>query len=257
MNRRSLAGSVAARWRSRLGPVEVGLDAIYAWDRTPALVFDADIATVLGATAGAAFDQAALAAAFLDPDVQAAVTRLQAAGKQPLDLVTATWHRRATLGTEVVVELADAWMLRADLAFTLAKVLLDADFHAFRSPLSQLAVSLEYAPDDALVVVLLVSGDWVHRPPPGRDLFLIAEREVAVGGGVSWSFGDGQPWHLTLGGRHGIVLGDSVVCGRLAYRFAGGLETGLGAVWLDGPPLTPAGLFRDNDQVLADVRYAF
>ena len=252
-----LAGSVAARWRMRLGPVDVAIDAIEAWDRMPALVFDDDAATVLGAVGAAGFDQGALATAFLDPQVQAAMGRLEATGKEPTDLVTASWHRRTTLGLEVVAELGEGWMLRADFAFTLAKVLLDEDFVAFRSPLSQVAMTLEYAPDDALVIVLLVTGDWIHRAPPGRGVFLMAEKELGVGGGLAWSFGDGQLWRLTLGGRHGVVLGDSVATGRLGYRFDGGLDAGFGALWLAGPPTSPAGLFRDNDQVVFDVQYPF
>ena len=55
----------------------------------------------------------------------------------------------------------------------------------------------------------------------------------------------------------GVSLGDWALAPRAAYEFAPGWQAGLGLALAGGPPASPAGLFRTDNQALLDVRKAF
>lgn len=258
-----LAGSVAGRWQARVAGWDVGLDAIWNWDRLPRLQFDPDIAFLLGKVAEVGFDRQKQIAMALDDEVIAAQDRVTAAGKGPLDLVRADWQRRLTVGVEATGEVADGLTLRSDLAYaprigTMAgRVLFDTQFRPVVTGLLQAGAGLEYQRDDWLVALAECNYTYAMDVPVTTQLFLSARHQVIAVGGLVLRLGEGQPWTLQVGGMYGVTLRDWAVAPHAAYEFAPGWQAGLGAAVAGGSKASPGGLFRTDDQVLLDVRKAF
>jgi hypothetical protein len=258
-----LAGSLSTRFQRRLGEVELAAVAMYNWDRLPKLTFDPDLQLVLGTLADAGFDQAQQVAAFADPAVQAASQRLAAAGKGFGDLVQAEWQRRLLLGLEASGELAEGLAWRFDAAYSpklgnaTGNVLFDRQFRPVVSSLVQAGLGLEWQYGDWLVALAEANWQWAVDVPASTQLFLTARHQVVVAGAVVLRLGDGQPWTLQAGGMRGVTLGDWALAPRLAYEWTSGWQAGLGAAFAGGPPTSPAGLVRTDNQLLFDVRKPF
>lgn len=251
-----LDGSLAGRWKHQIGNWDLNFDVIYNWDRLPKLTFDKDIATVLGKQAEAGFDQDKQLALLGDPDYLAAAGRLNGSNKSMTDLVQAKWQRRLTLGLEWSGELKEGWMLRADAAFSPKKVLLDASFQPVVSALTQVGMGIEYSREDWLVALVECSYQFAHDVPRGQTLFMMARHHVTAVGGLVLRLGEGQPWTVQLGGMVGVSLGDYAAAPKVSYQIDDSWRIGLGAIVAGGPPLSAGGLFKTDDQVLADVRLA-
>ena len=252
-----LDGSIAGRWKHKIGNWDVNFDAIWNWDRLPKLTFDKDIATVLGKTAEAGFDQQKQLALLGDSEFIAANGRLNGSGKTMTDLVKAEWQRRVTLGMEWSGELHEGWMLRGDAAYTPKKVLLDAQFQPVVSALTQVGMGLEYSREDWLVALVECTYQFASDVKEGQALFMMARHHVTAVGGLVLRLGEGQPWTVQLGGMYGVNLGDYAAAPKLSYQIDENWRVGLGAIVSGGPPLSPGGLFKTDDQVLFDVRKAF
>lgn len=258
-----LDGSLAARSKQRLGAWDVGVDAIFNWDRLPRLTFDPDVALVLGSFADAGFDQDKQIQAFANPEVQAASDRLAKAGKGPADLVHAEWQRRLTLGVEASGEVAEGWTLRSDVAVApkirsgLGRVLFDTQFRPVVTGLLTAGAGVEYQHEDWLVALVECTYQWAMDVPVGTRLFLSDRHQVSAVGGLVLRLGEGQPWTVQLGGMYGVTLHDYALAPHVTYEFAPGWKAGVGAAVAGGPIASPGGLFRTDDQVLLDVRKAF
>jgi hypothetical protein len=257
------AASVAARWKQTFGPADFAADVIFAWERMPLLVFDPDVALLLGTTLSAGFDTKKQLEALGDPKVQAALARVQGTGKGPLDLVHATWQRRLVFGLEATVQVADGWTAKADVAHSpqlgseIGRTVYTRSFQPIRTSLSQAGVGIEHQRGDWLVVLAEVGYTFVHDAPAGERLFLQAEHLVTAGGGLVLRLGDNQQWELQAGALYGVTLGDHIVAPRVAWAFADAWRLGLGALFAGGPAESPGGLFDRDDQVLIDLRRAF
>lgn len=258
-----LDGALATRWKQRLGNWDMGLAAIFNWDRLPKLTFDPDIAFLLGKFADAGFDRDKQIQAAVDPEVTAAQERVTAAHKGPADLVRADWQRRLTLGVEASGEVADGWTLRTDVAIAprvgnaLGRVLFDTQFRPVVTGLLTAGGGVEYQREDWLVALVECTYQWAIDVPRGTELFLSARHQVTAVGALVLRLGEGQPWTVQLGGMYGVTLGDYALAPHLRYEFAPGWKAGLGAALAGGPNASPGGLFRTDDQVVVDLRKAF
>lgn len=258
-----LAGSLGARWLTHLNAWDVGVQAIFNWDRVPILHFDPNIATLLGKLASVGFDQSKQIAMLGDPEYQAAQAAVQASGKGPLDLATADWQRRLTLGGQWSVEVAEDWTLRGDVAWApkvgnaLGRVVFTDKFEPLVTSMLLTGLGVEWLHGENLAVVLEATYQWAMDVPAGQPLFLMARHQVVVAGGAQWKFGEGEAWSLQAGGMYGISLGDWAALPRIAWIFADNWKLGLGAAFTGGPLLSPGGLYRTDDQILIDLRRAF
>ncbi len=250
-----LDGSLAARWSMRLDGWDLAAVALWTWDRLPALHLDRELLTVLGAVAGAGFDATQLGQALSDPQVAAALSASQ--GKQLTDLVRATWHRRGVVGLELQGEPVAGWLVRADVAWSHQKVLMDAQFKPLRSALWQAGAGIEHGLGDWLTALAEVTWTWAYQVPRGTALLLTARHQVQVAAGLQARWGEAQTWSAQLGGFYGVSLGDWAVAPRLTWEFLPDWRTAVGAVIADGPRTSPGGLFGSDDQVLVELRRVF
>lgn len=258
-----LAGSLGARWLVNAGDWELGVQAIYNWDRLPLLHFDPNIATLLGKLADVGFDTQKQIAMLGDPAYQSAQAAVQGSGKGPLDLATADWQRRLTLGGQWSVEVAEGWIVRGDVAYApkagsaLGRVVFTDTFAPLVTSMLLAGAGVEWTHGDSLGVVVEATYQWAIDVPAGQPLFLMARHQVVVAGGAQWHFGEGEAWTLQAGGMWGVTLGDWAALPRVSWKFADGWQTGVSAAVTGGPLLSPGGLYRTDDQVLVDVRKVF
>jgi len=258
-----LAGSMGARWLVNTGNWELGVAAIFNWDRMPILHFDPNVATMLGKMAAVGFDTAKQVALLGDPEYQAAQAAVTASGKGPLDLVSADWQRRLTLGGQWSVEVAEGWIVRGDLAYApkvgsaLGRVVFTDKFEPLVTSMLLTGAGVEWTHGDTLAAVVEATWNFAMDVPQAQPLFLMARHQVVVTGGGQWKFGENQAWALQMGGMYGISLGDWAALPRLSWKFADGWQAGLSAAFTGGPLLSPGGLYKTDDQVLVDIRLVF
>ena len=258
-----LAGSMGARWLVNTGNWELGVAAIFNWDRMPILHFDPNVATMLGKMAAVGFDTAKQVALLGDPEYQAAQAAVTASGKGPLDLVSADWQRRLTLGGQWSVEVAEGWIVRGDLAYApkvgsaLGRVVFTDKFEPLVTSMLLTGAGVEWTHGDTLAAVVEATWNFAMDVPQAQPLFLMARHQVVVTGGGQWKFGENQAWALQMGGMYGISLGDWAALPRLSWKFADGWQAGLSAAFTGGPLLSPGGLYKPDDQVLVDIRLVF
>ena len=250
-----LDGSVGATWKVNAGPAELGLSALYNYDRVPALKLNRDLLLLFSTVADAGFDVAKLAVAFSDPAVQEAAERSK--GKALTDLAQAQWQRRLVLGGQAELQLGEALTVRADLAWSHRRVLMDTQFEPLRSQLLQVGVGAEWQDGDWLVAIAEATWDGALDVPDDTKLFLSAKHMVRVAAGVVARLGETQDWTLQLAGFYGVSLGDWAASPRLSWAFADGWKTSAGVILVDGPVQSPGGLQRTDDQVLLELRREF
>lgn len=250
-----LDGSLALRWSSHLGAADVALVTMLTWDRMPELNLNPDLLLLLGKTWAAGFDTAKLAAAFADPAVQAAAARAKGLGLT--DLATARWHRRGVVGGELQWEVRDGWVVRADLAWSHQKVLMDINFRPILSPLIQTGIGAEHSVGDWLTVLAEATWAFAYAAPTDRPLLLAARHQLQVGGGGLLRWGEAQEFALQLGGFYGISLSDWAFAPRATWAFSPGWRVGVGGLWMGGPINSPGGMLAHDDQVLVELRRAW
>lgn len=249
-----LDGSVGGRWSVRTHGADLALVALLNWDRMPELHLDPDLVLLLSKSAGAGFDPAKLAALFADPAVAQAAQRAQ--GKQFTDIATAKWHRRAVVGGELQVELAEGWLLRGEVAYSHRRVFMDRQFTPVLSGLVQAGAGLEVTRGDWPTLLVEATWQWAHDIASDRQLLLAAPMQVQVGGGMVMRMGDGEAWLLQLGGFYGVTLRDWVLVPKVRYDLAERWQVALGAVLADGPVNSLGGFFGHDSQVLVEIRRA-
>lgn len=258
-----LAGSVGARWLAHVGDWDLGVQAILNWDRVPLLHLDPNIATLLGKFTAAGFDQQAQIAMLGDPEYQSAQAAVQASGKGPLDLASADWQRRLTVGGQWSVEVAEGWIVRGDVAYApkvgsaLGRVVFTDTFQPLVTSMFMAGAGVEWTHGDWLALVVEATYQSAADVPAGQPLFLMARHQVVAAGGAQVKWGEGQAWSAQLGGMYGVSLGDWAALPRVSWAFAEGWQTALAGAFTGGPLLSPGGMYRTDDQVLAEIRLAF
>jgi hypothetical protein len=258
--------SAGLRATTTLAGTDLGAGVFYGWDRTPWVVIDEDLRSIL--TLIAEDEQI-----FEDYDFFGFVQRNQEviekaeAGETIFD---SKYLRRATIlvdGARYIGPIG----VRADLAFSPRRVFYTTDFEPVRraSTFSALGLSYERLLDGERPLALTLEGFWLH--PFGVDSVvhkaLIPEEQggeeddellifeggyYGVAGAVNWHL----PWwklELSAGGLATISAGDFVGQFALERPWGRGIRTTLGASLFFGPDpsqqLSAGGLWAHNDRV--------
>jgi hypothetical protein len=237
------AVTLGGRATLALDDLELSLTAIHGWDVLPRVVLDRDLVTLLGAFAGSPGGPGL----FDDPEVVAALVRVQDAVEQGRTLLSGEYRRRTLLGLDAAWAL-DPVVLKLDVAGTLSRTLYTRELEPLALPWINAVVGLEYARGEDLQV--LVEGFAVTVPGvPANERLLYLEgdlpppsaqndgqRTVVLPGAAAavraaWLEGD---LRAELLAAVTFTRRDLVLMPRLSWRYARDRLLGVGALIVEG-----------------------
>jgi len=237
-------GSAAARVGTSGAGFDLHAQVCWAWDRTPTLRVDPELTALL--VAAREDDLATLLRLY--PRV---APRLADGGR----VVEARHERTLSAGVDAAWAV-DAYVLKAEVAFTPARTLYDAALQPVRTPTVAWALGADWLDDEALSVTLELSG----LAPTQEATYLLFGRRWAQAAGVAqWRPAQLEGVELTLAAQHALTarawaLAPTVAWSppraqvdALRHTFAAGL------LILDGEAGTLMGAFGHNDA--AHLRY--
>ena len=237
-------GSVAARLGTSGAGVDLHAQAVWAWDRTPSLRVDPELAALLRA----ARENDLPTLLRLYPE---AAPRL-AAGARPVE---ARHDRTLQVGIDAAVA-HEAFVYKAEVAVTPGRTLYDTALQPVRAPALSWAVGADWLEDEALSATIEVSG---LTPLRDGDYLLIGRHTAQLAGVTQWSPPGVEGVALTLALQLGLTDRAWAASPAVAWSPARAEPDALrhtlsaGLLWLGGAPTTVLGAFDANDS--AQLRY--
>lgn len=160
--------------------------------------------------------------------------------------------RKLVLGLDGAYAVED-FVFKVDASWQPAGVFYADDFEAFEAMFVYWAGGVDYMPDTDLNITVEAYGlSILEDPPEGKSLIFIEQHWANVLALVRWSLLD-EDLVLQLGVQYGITNEDFVISPSVAWSVAEGHDLSVGGTILEGPELSPGGIFDHND--LAWVRY--
>jgi hypothetical protein len=258
------------RLTSTAARFDLGLSYLFAWDRTPSLTLDPDLAKVLSIIASdEAFvtDFDAVGLFTRHPEVaglQAAVSERARAGQEVFSIRYERWH---VLGADMQTYLGPVG-LRADLAWTPGRNFITPDFQSLRRSSLNTALGLSYEAGEG-ELALLAEGFWLHTfrkdGDTVRELPLVFGRDftgLTLGLRLDLELLYDVPFVVQAGGTVFLKRLDFVFAPQLTWRVAQSVRIFAGAQFYQAPPksregLTIGDLFDTTDQVFVGFQQSF
>ncbi|MEQ9504310.1 MAG: hypothetical protein RIT81_46065 [Deltaproteobacteria bacterium] len=251
-----------------LDDLDVSFTAVHGWDSVPRLVLDDDLAFVASKFAEAnAMDGAP---PFSDPEVLSAVARLQDKSEMGQTLFRGEVLRRTVFGVDASWAV-DPFVLKADVAYTLARTVYDQNFDPFRLPWLNAVVGLEYYWTDRLQIIVeafaIVVRDVLNnkrlnffepRDPPPSTL-PDGDRDVVLPGAVAAMFFSALDGELRfeLGLLATFTRGDFGIAPAVTWRVDDHHQLTLGGFALEGTATSIGGAYTNTDQVYVAYRFSY
>lgn len=235
-----LGMAAALRISDKVRDWDVAATFYYGWDRTPHVVVDRDLITLLGAAARIAADPTV---AVLDPDVSAA--RVGVAQKQALgqSLGRVSYQRLAVVALEAE-GIIGPFVTRLDVGVTPAQTFYTHAYTPVSLPTTRAVAGAEYLRGDRWFASINAYSTVAFAPP--HDTLLLGlesggastQRQVALLYGVlanaRWMWPDGGG-SVSAGGAYNIAPGDYAGWTQLAYTPWESHAFAVGAFLVRGP----------------------
>ncbi|GMV42031.1 MAG: hypothetical protein AMXMBFR64_37470 [Myxococcales bacterium] len=231
--------TIGARVTSTLGGVDLALSYIWGWERTPVIRIDPRLPS-LTALLEPEPDPAALAEAF------ALFGQLQSGAVSFGDLYASHYERSHLVGFDLAAPMWDL-TIKAEAAFSSARVVYDAAFESIVTPSVRAVVGLDYTWETTLVVTLEAS--WEHLLDVGdRDLFLTRRDDVQVAAVLALRLLEGDALQIQAAVLYGATQDDWIVVPEVTWRIADGWAVSAGARAFEGASGSRGGHFDANDE---------
>lgn len=272
--------SLGARLTATFANTDVGIGAWAGWDRTPAIVVDDDMRTLLRTVVedGQVLDDFDFLAFFLrNPELLGVSNSLSDKAAAGEELFSIAYRRYEMLLLDVARYVGPIGV-RADVAMFPRRTYMTEDLRAVRRPTLEASLGLSWerlrSEDDVITVTVegfvkkpfaadsAVTEAFVaesERGNPDDPLLLIGDQISGVAAATLISL----PWKLKLqaGGVFNATHGDAIASVALQRTFVEAVTVGVGYQHFTGPPpaekLTVGGLYDNNDQLTFSVSGVF
>lgn len=273
--------SVGLRGTWTVANTDLGLGAWYGWDRTPFIVVDEDVRTLVATVLddGQVLEDFDLLGFFTrNPELIQVTDRISEKAAAGGELFQSEFHRQAMLlfdGARYIGPIG----VRTDVAFFPAKTYLTEGLQSVRRPTvaAALGVSWERIRSDDDVVTVTLEG-FVNHPFDSTDsvttlfveeelrgsgddtLLLVEGGVIGAAGAVMWRI-PVLDVSLRLGGVYNVSHGDVIATAVATRRFFDLFDAAVGATIFAGPPpderLSIGGIYDHNDHVSVAVGSVF
>ncbi|TXC76842.1 hypothetical protein FRC91_08960 [Bradymonadales bacterium TMQ1] len=268
--------SAGLRATSTLANTDLGLGVFYGWDRTPKIIIDEDLRTLLSIIAedGQFFaDFDAIGFTARNPETLAMSQRISAKAETGQTLMSAEFQRRLTLVADAARYIGPIGV-RADVAFSPGRIFYTTEFEPVTraSVFAALGLSYERLLSDERALALTLEGFWLHPfaaesavqrlfHPSGEGgaetrLLLFEGGYYGVAGALNWGTGF---WKIDVQGGALLSLAPGDVIAQIALErpIVGGARARLSANVFAGPDpaetLSLGGVWSANDQIALSV----